>query len=89
MVSFNQKLMGQEERTLFGRHMVWVEQWKCREVVKLKCSTCEGDVQEKNSLDEIVLDMLHLIILHSHCRTDKPPVLICTGIVIHILLISI
>lgn len=38
--------MGQEKRTLLGRQVVWVEQWKCREVVKLKCSACEGDVQE-------------------------------------------
>lgn len=61
-MSVNQKLTCQEKRTLLGRHMVWVEQWKRGELVRLKCRTCKGDVQEsgkdkvktKHSLGEIV-----------------------------------
>lgn len=91
-MSLNQKLTGQENRTLLKRHMVWVEQWKCEEVLKLKCSTCEGDVQESTAwmkLWDCVGCVCACFILHSHCRTDKLPVLICTGIVIYVLLILI
>lgn len=81
-VSLNQKLTGQEKRTLLGRHIVWVEQWKCGGVEMFNLwRWCAGE----NSLEEIVglcWMCVCLIILHSHCRTDKLPVLICTGIVI-------
>lgn len=36
-VSVNQKLTGQEKRMLLERQVVWDEQWKCGELVKLTC----------------------------------------------------